>query len=141
MGNDGGSFNCPGVLRNGNDNDNKAYCCVGGELDLSTCEGWPICTGSSWSPKPITCAASVPVTIKDYSAQIKSASSKYLQDGNEPGATTNSVSSATAKGSGDNQATTASATNTAVQSATTSNGASLKMPRFAEGLVGTLVAL
>ncbi|KAJ4118929.1 hypothetical protein NW768_010671 [Fusarium equiseti] len=134
---DGGSFNCPGVLRNDNGNDGKAYCCVGGELDLSTCEGWPICTGSSWSAKPVSCATTVPVTATDYGAQIRSARSKYLQD-DEPTITSDSVSSATSDGS---QAAAVSATSTAVESAASDSGSNIIAPGLAGGLVGGLMAL
>ncbi|OBS24631.1 hypothetical protein FPOA_05171 [Fusarium poae] len=131
---EGGNFNCPGVLRNGDDNDKNAYCCVGGELDLSTCQGWPICTGSSWKPKPLTCATTVPISATDYNAQIKSARSKYLED-DTLSVTSNSVSSATMKESGSQQAATASATGAAAESSATGNGASIVMPGLAGGLM------
>ncbi|RBR15910.1 uncharacterized protein FIESC28_07155 [Fusarium coffeatum] len=134
---DGGSFNCPGVLRNNNGNDGKAYCCVGGKLDLSTCEGWPICTGSSWSAKPVSCAATVPVTATDYGAQIKSARSKYLQD-DEPTVTSDSVSSATSGGS---QAAAVSAARTAAESTASDSGSNVIPPGLAGGIVGGLMAL
>ncbi|CAG1977261.1 unnamed protein product [Fusarium graminearum] len=137
---DGGNFNCPGVLRNNGNNDKKNYCCVGGELDLSTCEGWPICTGSSWKPKPITCATTVPISATDYNAQIKSARSKYLGDG-MPTVTGDSVSDATVNETGSQQATTASATGAAAESTTTGNGASAVMPSLAGGLMGGLMVL
>jgi len=134
---DGGTFNCPGVLRNNNGNDGKAYCCVGGELDLSTCEGWPICTGSSWSAKPVSCAATVPVTATDYGAQIRSARSKYLED-DEPTITSGSVSSATSDGG---QASAVSTTSTAVESTASDSGSNIIEPGLAGGLVGSLMAL
>ncbi|RGP67763.1 hypothetical protein FSPOR_5953 [Fusarium sporotrichioides] len=146
---DGGNFNCPGVLQNDNGNDKKAYCCVGGELDLSTCQGWPICTGSSWKPKPITCATTVPVSATDYNAQIRSARSKYLED-EMPSATGDSVSSATTDKSGSQQAATTSATGAASgaassaassTSAATGNGASVMMPSLTGGLIGGLMML
>ncbi|RFN45309.1 hypothetical protein FIE12Z_10458 [Fusarium flagelliforme] len=133
---DGGSFNCPGVLRNNNGDEGKAYCCVGGELDLSTCEGWPICTGSSWSAKSVSCAATVPVTATDYGAQIRSARSKYLHD-DEPTITGNSVSSATSDGS---QASAVSATSTAVGSTASDSGSNIIAPGLAGGLAGGLLA-
>ncbi|KAL6916856.1 hypothetical protein FSST1_008351 [Fusarium sambucinum] len=136
----GGNFNCPGVLRNNDNNDQKTYCCVGGELDLSTCQGWPICTGSSWEPKPITCATTIPISATDYNAQIKSARSKYLED-DTLSVTSDSMSSATVDKSGSQQAATASATGAAAESSTTGNGASVVIPGLAGGLVGGLMGL
>jgi hypothetical protein len=136
MMNNAGNFNCPGVLRNNNGNDNKGYCCVGGELDLSTCQGWPICTGSSWEPKPITCVTTVPITAPDYNAQIKSARSKFMLS-----ITGDSVSSTTVDESSNDQGVTASSTSTAVGSTQTVNGVSAVMPSLSGVLVGGLIAL
>ncbi|KAJ4244564.1 hypothetical protein NW762_014419 [Fusarium torreyae] len=158
-----GSKNCPGVLENGGNDD--GYCCVGGELDLSTCEGWPICTGSSWEPKTVSCATMIPVTAKDYDARIESASSKYLQD-TEATTTADSVPSATTisdsnDGGDDRSGATSSATSTAGSSTTadsteavstagtssgaspteTDNASSIKMTNLAGGLVGTVLAI
>ncbi|KAM0231675.1 hypothetical protein ACHAP5_010967 [Fusarium lateritium] len=158
-----GSKNCPGVLNVGGNDD--GYCCIGGELDLSTCEGWPICTGSSWKPKTVSCATTIPITAKDYDARIESASSKYLQD-TEATTTADSVPSATTisdsqDGGDDTSEATSSATSTAGPSATadstentstagissgaspteTDNASSIKMANLVGGLVGTVLAI
>ncbi|KAF7557371.1 hypothetical protein G7Z17_g681 [Cylindrodendrum hubeiense] len=68
------AVNCPGVL----DNDT---CCVGGQLTLSNCPGWPICTGpTSFDPATttLTCATQIATSVDDYSEVVASASSKYL---------------------------------------------------------------
>ncbi|KAF4968741.1 hypothetical protein FSARC_3924 [Fusarium sarcochroum] len=162
------SKNCPGVLQNGGNDD--GYCCVGGELDLSTCEGWPICTGSSWEAKTVSCATKILVTAKDYDARIESASSKYLQDneatttadsapstttisdsddddGNESGATASATS--TEDNSTTDDSTTASSTG-AISAEGTSSGASpsetnsassIKMTSLVGGVVGSAIAI
>ncbi|WZH49739.1 uncharacterized protein QYS62_010948 [Fusarium acuminatum] len=128
---------CPGVLQaSGSDSDGT--CCVGGKLDLSTCEGWPICTGSSWEPKSVSCATRVPVTAKDYSSIIESASSKYLQ-GSEASATHDSKPSVTSTGESRKQA--ASATNSDAGPSETGNSSVMKMPNLVGGLVGSILAL
>ncbi|KAF4450456.1 hypothetical protein F53441_6455 [Fusarium austroafricanum] len=70
--------NCPGVLHN--DGNNTPYCCIGGRLDLSTCPGWPICTGPTREPKPLSCFTEIPFSATDYNSLVKSASSKFLQN-------------------------------------------------------------
>ncbi|CAJ0542757.1 Ff.00g002380.m01.CDS01 [Fusarium sp. VM40] len=139
----GGSSNngikCPGVLQvSGSDSDGT--CCVGGKLDLSTCEGWPICTGSTREPKSVSCATRVPVTAKDYSSIIESASSKYLQ-GSEASATDDSMPSATGTGESSKQAASATATNSDASPSETGNSSVMKMPNLVGGVVGSILAL
>ncbi|SPJ88878.1 uncharacterized protein FTOL_12773 [Fusarium torulosum] len=128
---------CPGVLQaSGSDNDGT--CCVGGKLDLSTCEGWPICTGSSWKPKSVSCATRIPVTAKGYTSLIESASSKYLQ-GSEASATDDSKPSATSTGESSKQA--ASATNSDASPSETGNSSVMKMPNLVGGMIGSILAM
>ncbi|KAM0234369.1 hypothetical protein ACHAP5_010091 [Fusarium lateritium] len=128
---------CPGVLQaSGRDSDGT--CCVGGKLDLSTCEGWPICTGSTREPKPLSCATRIPVSAKDYSSIIESASSKYLQ-GSEASATDDSKPSATSTGESSGQA--ASATNSDASPSETGNASVMKMPNLVGGIVGSFLAI
>jgi hypothetical protein len=67
----------------------EGYCCVGGDLNLSTCEDWPLCI-SPLTAKPDTismsCATKIPIMASDYNSLVESASSKYLRDrgGTEP---------------------------------------------------------
>ncbi|KAM0350555.1 hypothetical protein ACHAPU_003038 [Fusarium lateritium] len=136
------SLKCPGVLSmTGN---NEGYCCVGGELDLSTCAGWPICTGSTREPRPVTCATKIPITAKDYSDQVQSASSKYLQ-GSEASATdsmassTDSMASATSAGGNDKPTTTE--TNSASGASETGNSSNTKMPSLMGGMLGSILAM
>ncbi|EWG49021.1 hypothetical protein FVEG_08645 [Fusarium verticillioides 7600] len=140
--------NCPGVLNN--PSDNKAYCCVGGELDLSTCEGWPICTGSSWEPKSMSCYTTIPVSASDYDSRVKSASSRYL-NGAEASAT-DDASSATSTGDSakdtaskttarGNAEQTASETSSAASSSQTGNDSSMKTPGSVGVLLGGLMAM
>ncbi|KAF4993173.1 hypothetical protein FGRMN_6658 [Fusarium graminum] len=140
----GGTDNlkCPGVLSmTGN---NQGYCCVGGELDLSTCAGWPICTGSTREPRPVTCATKIPITAKDYSKQVQSASSKYLQ-GSEASATdsmasvTDSMASATSADGNDKPMTTE--TNSAASASETDNSSNTNMPGLMGGVVGGILAI
>ncbi|KAF5661374.1 hypothetical protein FHETE_8436 [Fusarium heterosporum] len=129
------NLKCPGVLSmTGN---NQGYCCVGGELDLSTCAGWPICTGSTREPRPVTCATKIPITAKDYSKQVQSASSKYLQ-GSEASAT-DSMASATSAGGNDKPTTTK--TNSAASASETDNSSNAKMPDSMGGVIGGILAM
>lgn len=72
---------CPGVL-----NDNTE-CCVGGKippLTLSSCAGWPICTGPvtvTTTSQPISCATIIPLSASDYSSLVASASSSLGASG------------------------------------------------------------
>jgi hypothetical protein len=140
--------NCPGVLNN--PPDNKAYCCIGGELDLSTCEGWPICTGSSWEPKSMSCYTTIPVSASDYDSRVKSASSKYL-NGAEASATDDAssatstggnakhtVSKTTARGSAEQ---TASETGSAPSSSQAGNDSNMKTPGSVGGMLGSIMAM
>ncbi|KIL87457.1 hypothetical protein FAVG1_09163 [Fusarium avenaceum] len=132
---------CPGVLEaNGGGSDSDGTCCVGGKLDLSTCEGWPICTGSTWEPKSVSCVTRVPVTAKDYSSIIESVSSKYLQ-GSEASATDDSMPSATSTGGSSKQAASATATNSDASPSETGNSSVMKMPNLVGGVVGSILAL
>ncbi|KAF4956956.1 hypothetical protein FGADI_3368 [Fusarium gaditjirri] len=142
------SKNCPGVLNN--PSDNKAYCCVGGELDLSTCEGWPICTGSSWEAKPMSCYASIPVSTSDYDSRVKSASSRYLNGADA--STTDDASSATSTGDSAKDTAskttargsaeqTASETSSAASSSQTGNDSNMKTPGSVSGMLGGIMAL
>ena len=65
------------------------YSCVGGELTLSTCPGWPICTGSGTvdtATQTESCVTRIPVTQSDYSELISSYS-ESLSGGGSGGAT------------------------------------------------------
>ncbi|KAF5022645.1 hypothetical protein F66182_5321 [Fusarium sp. NRRL 66182] len=132
---------CPGVLVV--DGNNVDYCCVGGDLDLSTCEGWPICTGSSWSPKTRACSTTVPVTASDYESRVKSASSRYLADaGSITGDSTRDMDmdmpTATATGDAEGQA----ASTSGAHASETDNAARLaKTPGLVGGLVGGACAI
>lgn len=142
------NHNCPGVLNN--PSNNKAYCCVGGKLDLSTCEGWPICTGSSWEPKSMSCYTTIPVSASDYDSRVKSASSRYL-NGVEASATDDAssatstgdntkdtASKTTARGSAEQ---TASETISAAISSQTGNDSNMKTPGSVVGLLGGIMAM
>ncbi|KAF4345023.1 hypothetical protein FBEOM_897 [Fusarium beomiforme] len=135
--------NCPGVLNN--HGDNKGYCCVGGELDLSTCEGWPICTGSSWKAKSQSCYTTIPLSVSDYDSRIKSASSKYL-NGNEATAT-DDAASASSTGDKSKEAAsktdeqTASETSSGAKSSQTGNDSNMKTPGSIGGLLGGVMAV
>lgn len=81
--------NCPGVMRNN-------VCCVGGNLNLETCEGWPICKGPDTidlATSTLSCATEIPVTVSNYDDLVSSASSKFLD---KAGSITSTVSEATA---------------------------------------------
>ncbi|KAF5624319.1 hypothetical protein F52700_9485 [Fusarium sp. NRRL 52700] len=140
--------NCPGVLNN--PADNKGYCCVGGKLDLSTCEGWPICTGSSWEPKSMSCYTTIPVSASDYNSRVKSASSRYL-NGAEASATDDASSATSTGGSAKDTASkattkgsagqTASETSSAASSSQTSNVSNMKTPGSVGRLLGGLMAM
>ncbi|KAF5551925.1 hypothetical protein FPHYL_9070 [Fusarium phyllophilum] len=141
--------NCPGVLNN--PPDNKAYCCVGGKLDLSTCEGWPLCTGSSWEPKSMSCYTTIPISASDYDSRVKSASSRYLNGGVEASATDDAssatstgdsakdtASKTTTKGSAEQ---TASETSSVARSSQTGNDSNMKTPGSVGGLLGGIMAI
>lgn len=75
---------CPGVF---NINNGNSACCVGGTiapLQLSTCAGWPICTGpvtTTTTSTPISCATIIPYPTSDYSSLISSADSSMSASG------------------------------------------------------------
>ncbi|KAJ4300852.1 hypothetical protein N0V90_002940 [Kalmusia sp. IMI 367209] len=78
---------CPGVLQGGS-NDNDQLCCVGAtlvDINLSTCPGWPLCTGpatASQEPQPpLSCAEVIPVTASDYDEKISKASASLEASG------------------------------------------------------------
>lgn len=72
---------CPGVQHVG-DGGNDDYCCIGGSLHFSNCDGWPICKGpTSFDPATetvLSCATTVPLSAANYADLVSSASSKYL---------------------------------------------------------------
>jgi hypothetical protein len=59
----GRNENCPGVLKQAKD---EGYCCVGGDLNLSTCEDWPLCI-SPLTAKPdsisMSCATKISLSF------------------------------------------------------------------------------
>ncbi|KAL2669826.1 hypothetical protein Neosp_015271 [[Neocosmospora] mangrovei] len=144
---------CPGVLQVNGGND--AHCCVGGTLNLSTCEGWPLCRGpQTAAPEPtsISCAAKIPLTANDYSSLVESASSRYLKASGkaDPSSTgESSMPSATSteetgtgetstEGANDQEGSTSSGTSPAE----TGNGAVMeKVPGLMAGVVGSVSAL
>lgn len=74
---------CPGVLQDVRitDSATDGSCCVGGELTLSNCLGWPICTGpTSFNPGTTTlsCATVIPLSASDYRQLISSASVSFF---------------------------------------------------------------
>ncbi|KAJ4249072.1 hypothetical protein NW762_012404 [Fusarium torreyae] len=88
---------CPGAIEGHGGGTIDNYCCVGGQLTISRCKGWPICHGSA-TIKPRAaeatpdCSASIPVTASDYDDLVSSASSKYLKSGSGAPATATSTS-------------------------------------------------
>ncbi|KAF9768203.1 hypothetical protein IL306_014526 [Fusarium sp. DS 682] len=135
--------NCPGVLNNSGDG--KAYCCIGGTLDLSTCEGWPVCTGSSWEPKTHSCYTTIPVSASDYDSRVKSASSKYL-NGAEASATDDAASASSTSDKTKDAASktaeqTASETSSGASSSQTGNDSNMKTPGSVGGLLGGVMAM
>lgn len=144
---------CPGVLQATGDND--AHCCVGGTLNLSTCEGWPLCRGrQTAAPEPtsISCAAKIPLTANDYSSLIESASSRYLKASGqaEPSSTgESSMPSATSTEETETEGTSTEgandqegSTSSGASPAETGNGAVIeKVPGLMAGVVGSVLAL
>lgn len=73
---------CPGVIKFTGSGSDDGYCCVGGDLTLSNCPGWPICTGpTTIDPRSTTlsCATTVPLSAADYSSLVSSASDSYYR--------------------------------------------------------------
>ncbi|KAI8676068.1 hypothetical protein NCS57_00510200 [Fusarium keratoplasticum] len=144
---------CPGVLQVTGDND--GHCCVGGTLNLSTCKGWPLCSGrQTAAPEPtsISCATKIPLTASDYSSLIESASSRYLKASGEAEPSSTGESSmplATSTEETDTEGTSTEGAND--QEGSTSSGASPaetgngsimeKVPGLMAGVVGGVLAL
>ncbi|KAI8716039.1 hypothetical protein NCS52_00896500 [Fusarium sp. LHS14.1] len=144
---------CPGVLQVTGDND--GHCCVGGTLNLSTCKGWPLCSGrQTAAPEPtsISCATKIPLTASDYSSLIESASSRYLKasDEAEPSSTgESSMPLATSTEETDTEGTSTEGANdqegptsSGASPAETGNGSIMeKVPGLMAGVVGGVLAL
>ncbi|KAF2816587.1 uncharacterized protein BDZ99DRAFT_566399 [Mytilinidion resinicola] len=77
--------NCPGVLHV--DGPSSTACCVGAtpqSVLLSSCPGWPICTGpatTSQTISPLSCATDIPLTADNYDSLMASASSSLKESG------------------------------------------------------------
>ncbi|KAH7002724.1 hypothetical protein EDB82DRAFT_241 [Fusarium venenatum] len=154
---------CPGVLQVTGDNDD--HCCVGGTLNLSTCEGWPLCSGphtAAPEPTSISCATKIPLTANNYSSLIESASSRYLKASGEaePSSTgESSMPSATSTKKTDTEGTSTEGTstegtttegandqegltNSGASPTETGNGSTIeKVPGLIVSLVGGVLAL
>lgn len=78
------SINCPGALFPDDTGDtDDEYCCIGGDVTVSDCPGWPICKG----PKTVNvatqtpnCGVKIATTVSNYDDLVSSASSRYLND-------------------------------------------------------------
>ena len=101
-----GTQTCPGSIEGSGTGTQDNYCCVGGNVTVSVCAGWPICTGPTTvdlATRTPTCATTVPLTASNYDAQVSSASSKYLdKDGK--------ITASAGGGSGSNSGPTATGT-------------------------------
>ncbi|KAF4974627.1 hypothetical protein FZEAL_8486 [Fusarium zealandicum] len=154
---------CPGVLAVTGDND--GYCCVGGELNLSTCEGWPICRGPQTEAPETTsmsCATKIALSESDYTSLVESASSRYLgKSGNAmPQSTGDSAMPKSTSTEDDNDEPTSTeddggeptstqadsdepdSTSSGSSASETDNGSSsMRIPGLASGAIGGMLAL
>ena len=110
---DGTTYLCPGVaeITQGS----NGYCCVGGQVNNTNCEGWPICQGPATITHSTVCATEIPFTASNYDDLVTSASSMYL---NSDGSIT-----ATAGGSGAALATSTSSGSSASSQPSSTAGA------------------
>lgn len=116
--------------------------CIGGSLTLSTCPGWPICTGSGTvdtSTQTQSCVTKVPVTQSDYSAVISSYSQSLSQSLN--GQSGSSGATVTSGSSGSSGSGSSGAQETGSSSSDSSGGRVGPMGVLAGGLLGLAAML
>ncbi|KAH8172090.1 hypothetical protein LIA77_08858 [Sarocladium implicatum] len=141
---DGNTNNCPGVIEGENTGPNPTgYCCVGGHVTNSICNGWPNCKGpvtvTKTSPE---CSTKVPFTIDDYDSVIESASSRYLTDGWNAMETDDSQSKETgassASGDGNDGPDPTKTADAGTASETDSGAAALSVAAFIPAALGAM---
>ncbi|KAI9747710.1 MAG: hypothetical protein M4579_007406 [Chaenotheca gracillima] len=82
---DQGINNCPGVMHVGSGS--SSVCCVGGDIPkptLSTCPGWPMCTGPATvtpTTAPLSCATVIPMSTSGYESLVSAASESLAKSG------------------------------------------------------------
>lgn len=150
IGPDGQTYSCPGAnVQDGT----SSYCCVGGTVIVSTCPGWPICTGEATTTGGVEgCITKVPFTQSDYSQVVSSAAASIsggssggesTSEGGSSAAETGSGGSTMATSTGGARSSGSSAASSAASSASSAAGAaptSIAMP-LSFGVAGGLLGL
>ena len=139
-----GNIKCPGVIKGDTEGrDPDGYCCVGGHLTISNCEGWPICKGpQTVTQTSIECSTKVPFSIDNYDSVVDSASSHYLTDGWDATGTSDGKTEETGQSSASDDAkgdTEAPKTENAETATETDSGATmLPVAPFDPAAIGAL---
>lgn len=140
-------------------NEDVTICCVGGTVQgphLSTCKGWPICSGSATTtvtPKPLSCATAITWTSggenSEYYSLVSKASESLDASGTHyqttigvtGGAAASSAGPSATASTGGSASSTTSASGT---QSTSSNGSGAMMAQLglvAGGVLGLAVML
>ncbi|KAM4064966.1 hypothetical protein HRG_004686 [Hirsutella rhossiliensis] len=90
---------CPGVVQVTKEDEQHlgGVCCVGGELKLENCEGWPICKGPTSfdaAKQTPSCIVKVPMTASDFEERVSKATATAMP--HQPGGVNSGTTTASA---------------------------------------------